>query len=170
MRLAVRDVGRGEDESKPLAQAYPPEHVVRKVRPAARGHAAGDAPREQHVDERHGARHRLEPRVEQAGEDLVGLFGESLDRVRQSMPVDHDLQRHLLRPAHHLVEQIGLEEAAAPGEQFRADVLIELLGVDEQAVEIEGDAADPRRHRGVSVRHVGHGLGVAGRASRRSTA
>lgn len=59
------------------------------------------------------------------------------------MWANHDRQRHLLGPAHHRIEQVGLERLAPPSQEFRTDMLIEFLCVDEQAVEIEGDGLNP---------------------------
>jgi hypothetical protein len=55
------------------------------------------------------------------------------------MPIDHDLQCHGIGPAHHPIEQLGLEPLSPPDKQFRADVLIKRFGVEHQTVEIEHD-------------------------------
>ena len=54
------------------------------------------------------------------------------------MPVDHDLQRDMLGPTHHAIEQVGSELPTTATQQFRADILIELFGVDEQPIQIKG--------------------------------
>ena len=118
-----------------------------EVGTAARGDAAGQAAGDETAHERDGTGHRPQPLVEQALEDLLRLDGELVDRVLEAVPFDHDAERHPLRPAHHRVEEIEVERAAAAAEHLAADVLVEILGIDEQAVEVERHRVD----RGATV-------------------
>ena len=94
-------------------------------------------------------RHAFQLCIENPGENHSTFGGQDLDRVRQLMPVDHHLQRDVRPPPHDLIEQIGPKCLPAPPQQFAADLLIKLLGVEHQTVEIE--------HNGLERRNVRHG-------------
>ena len=113
-----------------------------EIRATARGHSAGNSTRVEQIEQLHCPRHRPQLRVEQRHEDLAGLSGQHLDRVGEAVPLDHDLQAHLLRPTHHRIEQVGLERVAPPPQQLRAHVLVKLFCVDKQTIEVEGNGLD----------------------------
>ena len=86
-------------------------------------------------------------RVEQAEEDLVAFRGEHVPRFLQMVPVDHDLERRPGRQAHHGVFEFRRERASPPRQQFGSRQGVDVLGVEHQAVHIEGDC----EHEGMKV-------------------
>ena len=64
---------------------------------------------------------------------------EQFDRIGKLMPIDHHLQGHGRSPPHHPVEQLRSKHLPPPAQQLPADLLIQSLGIEHQAVEIEDD-------------------------------
>lgn len=153
MWLALADVLAGEHEIEPVEELHAAEHVVREVRSAACGHSPGKLPLLKVLHQLHRAWHQREAFVEQTLKDLLRFSREGLDRVVQTMPFDHDPKGDFLRSPHHGIEEVAIERAAAAAEDFSPDILVELLGIDEKAVEVEGDSGNRRVGGRVGVEH-----------------
>ena len=85
------------------------------------------------------ARHGRQTLGQQAEEDLVAFRGEHVPRFLQMVPVDHDLERRPGRQAHHGVFEFRRKQASPPRQQFGSRQGVHVLGVEHQAVHIEGD-------------------------------
>ena len=79
-----------------------------------------------------------------------------VDRRFEFVPVDHQLQRDASRSTHHLVEQFFGELQLAAAENLCADVLVQLLRVEHQAVEIEDDGPGSLVGKRIERRHFSH--------------
>ena len=101
----------------------------------------------QSADEFYRSRHRCQPVGKQPLKDLAGLGGQRLDRIVEFVPVDHRGQSHRLWPTHHGVEQVGLEGMSAASQQLSPDILVEIFGVHQQAIEVEDNGGNGRQRR-----------------------
>ena len=147
--LAVLDVLGGQHEGEPWAEVEQLEGTLDEGAAAARGDRLGDAGRFQCVEQVHESRHWLQTSGQQFDEDVGALGGQLGGRRVELVPVDHDTEGDVRLAAHHFVEQLARDLLAAPSEDNAADFLVELFGVEHQAVEVEGDGAEGRRGRPV---------------------
>jgi hypothetical protein len=141
VRFAVCDVFRREDRRESRLVFEYSQDMLDKGAAAAGGDGLGNRMLFEDGEQFDQTGHRRETLAEDAWKNLVGLGKQLLDGGLQRMGIDHDLQGDVTRPAHHAVEQVLSKRVAAAAEQLRANLLVQLFGVEHQAVEIEDDGA-----------------------------
>ncbi len=158
MWLTLADVLACEHKIEPVEELYAAEHVVGEVWSAAGGHSLGESPLFKLLHEFQRAGHQREALVEQTLKNLLRFSREDLDRVAEAMPFDHDPEGDFLRSPHHGIEEVSIERAASAAEDFSADILVEFLGIDEKAIEVEGDSGNRQGRGRVGVEHQDFGI------------